>query len=295
MADAVILERGYRHYEGPRLGRRGAVAAIVWDGVRRSLGLRRKARRKVFPWAVIAVTLGGAAIFLAIHYAASVALGGGIDLNLPQNGEFFDFQGIIWLLFIASAAPELLIPDRTEGVLSVYFSRPLRVGDYLLGKGAAIGLLTTGAYLLPQLTLFFGLGALSSEGFLRYVADNADVLWKIGAVTIVFLALYASLAMAASAGIPRRGFAAGAFLGGLLILNQVAEVLARADFPLARYFAFLAFERHPRVVRDWIFEIRTVDYIPTAMGFEPWHSLAAVFAIVAACWAAIWLRYRKLA
>ncbi len=295
MSDAVISERGYRHYGGRRLGRRGAIRAIVWDGVRRTLGLRRKGRRKVFPWALIAVTLGGASIFLAIHYAASVALGGGIDLDLPQNGEFFDFQALIWLLFIALAAPELLIPDRTQGVLSVYFSRPLRVSDYLAAKAAAIAFLVLGAYLIPQLTLHLGLAALSDSGFLAYLFENLDVLWKIGAVALVYLSVHASVAMALAAVIPRRGFAAGAFLGGLVILNQVIDVVARADFPGARYFAFLAVERHPRIVRDWAFDITTVDYTPLAVGFEPWHSLVAAAALVFISWAVVWFRYSKLA
>ncbi|MFQ5966415.1 MAG: hypothetical protein ACE5MI_02255 [Acidimicrobiia bacterium] len=295
MSDAVILERGYRHYDGPRLGRKGAMRAIVWDGVRRTLGLRRKARRKIFPWSLIAVTFGGAAIFLALHYAASVALGGGIDLELPTYGEFFDFLGLIWLLFIALAAPELLIPDRAQGVLSVYFSRPLRVTDYLGAKAASIAVLVFSAYLIPQLTLHLGLASLSDDGFLRYLVDNAGVLWKVAFVASVYVAVHASLAMAVAAVIPRRGFAAGVFLGGALILNQLTAVIARADFPGARYFAFLAVERHPRIVRDWVFDITTVDYTPIAVGFEPWHSLVAAAIIVLASWTVVWLRYRRIA
>ena len=44
---AVIVDRGYRHYEGVRTGRRGAMLAILREGYRRALGLRRKAKRKV--------------------------------------------------------------------------------------------------------------------------------------------------------------------------------------------------------------------------------------------------------
>ena len=46
MADQVIYDRGYRTYDGPRLGPKGARRAVYKDGVRRVLGLGRKARRR---------------------------------------------------------------------------------------------------------------------------------------------------------------------------------------------------------------------------------------------------------
>jgi ABC-2 type transport system permease protein len=295
MADAIIVDRGYRRYEGARNGRAGAVQAIIREGIRRTLGLRRKARRKVLPWTLIAITFIGVSVFLGIHFVASAALGGGIDLNLPRNGEFFDFVSVIWLLFIAMAAPELLVPDRTQGVLSVYFSRPLRVGDYLAAKAAALALLVLSAYLIPQVVLHLGLASLSADGFLVYLRENLDVLWKITAVSFVYLAVHGSIAMAVSAVIPRRGLAAGAFLGGLLILNGLAAAASNASFAAARYFALAAFEQHPRIVRDWVFDITTVDYIPIAAGFEPWHSLVVAVAIVVVSWLIVSRRYRRLA
>lgn len=294
MSDAVILDRGYRHYDGQRYGRRGATRAIVREGIRRILGLRRKARRKIFPWTVIAITFIGVAILLGIHFARAAFLGG-IDLELPQNGELFDFTSVIWLLFIAFAAPELLIPDRTQGVLSVYFSRPLLVSDYLLGKVGAIAFLVLGAYLVPQVALHLGLASLSDEGFLPYLGDNLDVLWQMGATALVYFAMHASVALTMAALIPRRGFAAGAFLGVMLVATPIIRLLATSDLPAARWLSFLALERHPRVVRDWWFDITTESYITTELGFEPWMSLAATILVTAVAGVVIYSRYRKLA
>ena len=292
MADAVILDRGYRHYDGPRYGRAGAMRAIVREGIRRILGLRRKARRKIIPWSLIAITLVGATVFIAIHFIAGEELGEVLGF---RNGELFDFLSVVWLLFIALAAPELLIPDRTQGVLSIYFSRPLRISDYLAAKAGALAALVTGAYLIPQLALFIGLAALSEDGFLGFVRGNLDVLWKIVAITLIYMAVHSSVAMSMSALIPKRGFAIAAFLGALLILNPVVFLISQSSIPGARYYALLAIEQHPRIVRDWAFDIQTVDYIPAQAGFEPWHSLAVALVVVIVAWVIIWIRYRKLA
>ena len=72
----------------------------------------------------------------------------------------------ISLLFIALAGPLLLIPDRTKGVLSVYFSRPLTVDGYLTSKVGAFVTVVAAIYILPQVVLHLGLALIAEEGFL---------------------------------------------------------------------------------------------------------------------------------
>ena len=131
MTDQVIYDRGYRTYEGERTGPAGARRAVYRDGIRRVLGLRRKAREKVFPWIMIAVAVGMAAIVIGVHWFIG-DIAQSLNEGVPTYGELFDLYSWIGLLFIAFAGPWLLIPDRTRGVLSVYFSRPLTVDGYLM-------------------------------------------------------------------------------------------------------------------------------------------------------------------
>jgi hypothetical protein len=49
VSDQVLYDRGYRTYDGERTGPSGARKAVYKDGVRRVLGLGRKAREKVYP------------------------------------------------------------------------------------------------------------------------------------------------------------------------------------------------------------------------------------------------------
>ena len=107
--------------------------AIARDGIRRILGLRRKARRKILPWSLLVIGVVMAAVIIGLHFVAG-SIAAGAEEGLPTYPDLFDLYSWVALLFIAVTGTELLIPDRTQGVLSVYFSRPMRVGDYLTGK-----------------------------------------------------------------------------------------------------------------------------------------------------------------
>ena len=292
---AVIVDRGYRHYEGERTGRRGAVRAVVKEGFRRVLGLRRKAKYKVLPWILIGLALAAAAVLVAVAWVAS-DVGGEVDGAIPSYAGFFDFISIVALLFAAYAGPQLLVPDRTRKVLDVYFSRPLTAWDYLLAKGAAYAAVILSFWLVPQLILHLGYAALSPLGFLSYLGQTADVLWKTPLAALAYFTLYTSLVFLASAFINRVGGAAAAFLGGLLGLNLVAAFFENAtEAPGARWGTLLALEQHPRYIRDWIFGRESDVIIPASAGFGPEASLAAVIGLAVLCTALAGWRYRRLA
>lgn len=293
MTDQVIFDRGYRTYEGERTGPSGARRAVYREGLKRILGLGRKARLKVFPWSLISIALISAAIFIGIHWAIG-DIAESVGQGVPSYGGLFDFYSAISLLFIAFAGPQLLIPDRTKGVLSVYFSRPLTVDGYLISKVGSFATLVGAFYIVPQTVLHVGLALISDDGFLPYLGDNLDILWKVPATTLAFVALHGSLVFILSSVIGRTGIAAAAFLGILTAGTGIAARVAEAAFAGARWVSLLALEHHPRIIRDHLFE-DTVEYPAEAAGFEVWASVA-VIAVLAAV--AIWFvrtRYRRLA
>lgn len=294
MTDAVIYDRGYRRYEGERRGRASIRRAIVVDGIRRILGLRRKARRKVLPWGLLAVGVLMGAVLIGLHFAA-----GSIDeafrQGLPSYGQLFDLYSRIALLFVAITGPELLGPDRAQGVLSVYFSRPMSAGDYVRAKGTAYLVMALGIYLVPQLAFHLGMAALSDEGFVSYLTGNLDILWKVGLVALCFVAVHGGTLAVLSSHIDRTPFAAAAFLGVFIAGGNIARVLSTSDVPGARWFSLLAFDDHARYVRDRIFDIDLGRYAPEVAGFDPWISgiAIAVVAVGGAVWTLV--RYRRLA
>ena len=293
MTDQVIFDRGYRTYDGPKSGPSGARGAVYKDGIRRVLGLGRKARQKIFPWALLSIALIAAAVFIGIHWVI-----GNIEESLregvPTYGGLFDFYSAISLLFIALAGPQLLVPDRTSGALSVYFSRPLTVDGYLGAKAASFATVVGAIYLIPQLVLHLGLAIISSDGFLPYLSETSDVLWKVPVTTLAFVALHGAVVFVLSTTIDRTGIAAAAFLGLLTAGGGIAGRVSEATFPGARWASLLAFDHHPRIIRDHLFG-DTVEYPAEAAGFGPWTSVVMVVALVVAATWFVRYRYKKLA
>lgn len=293
MTDQVIYDRGYRTYEGERTGPSGARRAVYKDGIRRILGLGRKARDKVYPWLMIAIALAMAAIVIGVHWLIG-DLAESLSEGVPSYGELFDLYSWIGLLFIAFAGPWLLIPDRTRGVLSVYFSRPLTVDGYLVSKVGAFATVVGAIYLVPQIVLHLGLGLISDDGFLTYMGDNLDVLWKVPVTTLAFVAMHGALALLLSAVIARPGIASAAFLGVLIPGRFIAAQISEASFAGARWTSLLAFDHLPRVIRDALFR-DTVTYPAESAGFGGWTAAAVIGAAVVVSAVLVRARYRRLA
>jgi ABC-2 type transport system permease protein len=293
MTDQVIYDRGYRTYDGERTGPGGARKAVYKDGIRRVLGLGRKAREKVYPWVMISIAIGMAAIIIGVHWFIG-DLAQSLSEGVPTYGELFDLYSWIGLLFIAFAAPWLLIPDRTRGVLSVYFSRPLTVDGYLSSKVGAFATVVGGIYLIPQLVLHLGLGLISDDGFLTYMGANLDVLWKVPVITLSFVAMHGALAFLVSAIVNRPGVASAAFLGVLIPGRFIAAQISEATFPGARWTSLLAFDHLPRIIRDDLFR-DTVTYPAESVGFNGWTAAAVITVAVVFSAIIVRARYRRLA
>lgn len=293
MTDQVIYDRGYRTYEGPRTGPKGARRAVYREGIRRVLGLGRKARRKVFPWALISIALIAAAVFIGVHWAI-----GNIEESLregvPTYGGLFDFYSAISLLFIALAGPQLLAPDRSSGALSVYFSRPLTVDGYLGAKVGAFATVVGAIYIVPQIVLHIGLALISSDGFLPYMGDTLDVLWKVPVTTLAFIGLHGGIVFILASVIDRTGIAAAAFLGLIVAGSGIAAAVGAAGFPGSRWISLASIDQHPRIIRDYFFG-DTVEYPAEGAGFTVWASVIFITIVVVAAVIFVRNRYRKLA
>lgn len=294
MSDAVIYDRGYRSYEGELTGRGGARRAIVRDGIRRVLGLRRKARRKVLPWGLLSLGVLMAAVFIGLQFVAGSIAAAAAE-GLPSYPQLFDVYSRVSLLFLAVTMPELLGPDRRQGVLSVYFSRPLTVADYLGAKAVAYLVMASSIYLVPQLAFHLGRAALNGDGFVAYLTGNLDILWQVGASTLAFVAIHGGVLAIISAYVDRTPFAAATFLGVLIAGDNLARVISEADFAGARWVSLLSLDSHARYIRDWVFDVDLGRYPMEAAGFSPWASVAVIAAV--AILGSTWIlgRYRRLA
>ncbi|HEY5649853.1 MAG TPA: ABC transporter permease [Acidimicrobiia bacterium] len=285
MPEGVVFDLGYRPHEGPRLGRSGARWALYRDGLRRVLGLRRRARRKVFPIVLMSIAVMPALFFVAFSVVAGEF---DTDAELFGHAMYFELTGVMALIFVALAAGELLVPDRVNGTLAVYASRPLTTTDYLVARTASLGTVVVGFLWLPHVVLFVGRACV--DGFGSYVADNWPTLWQTLLASVVYFAAYAPLALLIATVSKRGGIAAVLFLGILLISGGATAALVDSGF---RTLGLLALNQHPGYVKDWILDANSHDWIPQLAGYDAIVSLVVILTLAALFGLLIVIRQQK--
>jgi ABC-2 type transport system permease protein len=279
----VIHDIGYQRYQGERLGRGYAVRSLWSHSLRTAYGVGRTAKAKIFPWLVVGIAGSVAIVVTAIRAATGeVALS---YLDYPQSV----FPLIV--LFAAVAAPELVSRELRTGVLSLYFSRPLRRSDYGLAKLAA---LVSAIWLLlagPMLVMFLG-GVFSVDGWSAIWEEVGDFAAGLAYAAINALVIGAIALLVASL-MGRRAVAAGAIVATFLVTTPIVGVLSAVDSESANRLAGL-FSPATLVigVRQWVFGgspdegLDIGDYGPLFV--------SVALALVVACVGLILVRYRKV-
>jgi ABC-2 type transport system permease protein len=219
-ADAEIRDVRYGTYAGERRGRGAAVLSLARWGALRSLGARRGWKAKAVPITLILLALAPAVIVLGVR--ALFADQTGIDLTdaLPFSG-YQAIIGVVILLFAGITTPELLCPDRRDGLLQLYFSTAVSRGEYLAGRviGAIAPLLLV--TLVPMLVLYVGI-LVFEEHPVGYLEENWAELPRIAAAGVILAVYYGLVGLAVSSLTGRRAFA----IGGYLLLLVAPTVLA---------------------------------------------------------------------
>ena len=283
----TIYDIGYRHYEGARLGRRGAVGAIASAGLRAVFGMGRSGRAKVLPWGLVVLALAPAVIAVAIRVLA------GDILELYSYDNYLWGIGALFMIFVAAQAPELVVNDMRHRVLPLYFSRPISRFDYVVAKlGAlAVGLLVL--TLVPVLLLFAG-RVLAAEDVVGALGDEIGALPGIIGTGVIHAVALASLGLAISSLAGRRAYAAGATLGVFLVGGVVSAIFAEAGGALADYSPFV----NPLAIldgaREWLFGGSVLES-PVGQSDVPlWTYGVAIAVLMLVSWAILALRYRRV-
>jgi len=289
MAEGVVFDLGYKPHEGPRLGRSGARRALIKDGLRKVLGLRRKTRRKVLP-----IVLMSIAVMPALFFTAFAVVAGEFDVSetIFGHADYFDLNGSMALIFVALASSELLIPDRIHGTMSVYASRPLTTPDYVTGRAGALAIVVIAFLWIPHLVLFVGRAWVSNQGLGSYVVDNYQLLGETALVSVVYFIGYTSIAFLVAAFSKRTAVAAGVYLGVIMLSGGATDALVEAGYDV---FGLGAVLDHPSYVKDWILGSSSTDLIPYRAGMEPIMSLAVILALAVVAGLVVNGRYRRAA
>lgn len=214
-ARGVIHDRGYRRYDGPRLGRAQIVRALLWHSFRSALGIGRGPKAKILP--VIAFV---ALCLPAIINAVSVARGG--QQIVTYQSYSFPLRVIVLTIFAAAQAPELVSRDLRSKVLPLYFSRPMRRGDYPLAKYLAF----TAACLLlveiPLVLLYLGTIASSTSGG---IWPNTRGFLGGLAIGVMWAALTSAIGLALASLSGRRAYATGVVAIYFFLTFTLAQII----------------------------------------------------------------------
>jgi ABC-type transport system involved in multi-copper enzyme maturation permease subunit len=195
---ATIREKGYYHWDGRLEERR-----FPWWPITRT-GIQLAFRKKWFKF-VFAFGFSPAVVFLVLIYISErledfKSMFGGKERLITVNPKFFmDFLTNGFLVFIivmvlVFAGAGLIADDLKHNSLQIYFARPLRKKDYLLGKMAVIFFFVLILTFVPALVLY--VFKLVFAGSFRFVLEYPWLLLSIvgfAALMTVFFAFYTLL------------------------------------------------------------------------------------------------------
>ncbi|HET6650259.1 MAG TPA: ABC transporter permease [Candidatus Limnocylindria bacterium] len=280
----TIYDIGYRHYDGPRLGRRGAIGAIVGAGLRAVFGFGRSGRSKIIPWGAVILAALPAVVAVAVRVLAGDIL------------DLYDYDGYVWNIgallpiFIAAQAPELVVNDIRHRVLPLYFSRPIRRIDYVAAKIAALAIGLLAITLAPVLLLFIG-RVLSTDDLVAAVGEEIGAMPEIIGNGVIHAVVLASIGLAICSLAGRRAYAAGAVLAVFLIGGVISDSFSENGQDVAAFVSPLAVLDG---TRQWLFG-GAVDGAPAATSELPLalYGLAALILVLVS-WAVLAVRYRRL-
>ncbi len=291
--EARILDRGYRRYDGPQRGARGAVRTLAIQTAQRALGLRRSFWSKVFPLLAVFIAYVPAIVFVGVTVLVNDLPNGQRLLDdaelLPPFGAYYGFIWAAILVFVAFVAPEVLCTDRRNGMLGLYLASPLNRNTYLLAKALSVtgilALVTVGppALYLVGLTL----NDRGPDGFAGFLG----ILFKVLIAGIAVAALQVALSFAVAATTTRRAAASASIILILLASATLSNTLVQGaglDSNLLVFdLLFLPFELVFRIFGEGHVD-RMWRQVPTSTVVGAYLVWTFGFAFF------VWFRYRRL-
>jgi ABC-2 type transport system permease protein len=293
-----IYDLGYRHYDGPRLGRRYALTSLVTYTLRTTYGIGRGGRAKIVPFGLAALVVIPAVIAVAILAVARQAGDAGQLLEESSPLRYDSLYGAIAqivFLFCAAQAPELLGKDQRYHVLSLYFSRALARSDYVVARvgGFAIAILLL--VLVPQLIVFVG-RILSAPDVVAEIGKNLPVVPAIVGQGLLTAGLLGAIAVTISAFTPRRAYATAGIIAVVVvppIIAQLADQIARHD--LARWAVLASAQDVLSATNAWLFDVQPDSDAVRSAGLPPEVYVGTAIAVILVLGAILLRRYQRIA
>ncbi len=285
-----VYDIGYQRYDGPREGRARARKAVWINGVRTALGLGRGWTSKILPGLLLLALMIPALVFTLIASTLPVT-----SSEIPDHSDYYQIASIVLLIFSAIIAPELLTADRRNGVINLYFVRPMSPTDYVVGRWLAFFSITLVLVYLPQIALLTGL-TLGADIPLDHLRDNWQVVPRFLGAGFVLALFTTTIPLSVASFTTRRAYAAAIVIGIWVIAavtgNALVEELQGENI---KWFALIDLRSVPIYINDMIFAKVSDSDINTVANDLPRAAVIAWYlALVVVPGTLLWWRYRNL-
>jgi len=214
MNDTTIHDLGYRRYEGAREGMPGAWRALFAQGFRAMFGFGRPLTTKAVPAFVLAATMLPC---LAVLAASSANKG-----QLPITyGTLIQSQLILFVLFAAAQAPEVMSHDQQHRVLPLILTRDVTRDVYASARIAAVLCALLVVCAAPLLLLYIGeigIAVDPATAFRKMGTKAGPVLMQATLTAWVIGSIGAAMASMTA----RRSYATASVIGVFLVAAAVS-------------------------------------------------------------------------
>ncbi|UBU14373.1 ABC transporter permease [Nonomuraea gerenzanensis] len=281
-----IYDIGYRHYDGPRLGRGYSTRALAVHSLRGVFGLGRPARSKIVPFALAAIMLMPAVVSIALMALLK-------QRGIAYSGFAVIMQAVV-AIFLAAQAPTVVAPDLRYRVLPLYLSRPVTITEYVGAKVAAMTVAVFALIAVPLTLIYLGELVVDMPG----PPATGEYLGAM-LMTLLLAVLLSAFGLALASFTPRRGLGVASVITVYLLSSASVPIVYGSLYSTgnesAAAWAWLA---NPfwlvDSVQHWLFgtprhSIEDAAY-PSGLA-----SAVVLVLLIAAGLAALALRYRKAA
>jgi ABC-2 type transport system permease protein len=276
---AMVADRRFQHYTGPRMGVLFAFASLVRYSFGWILGRKRSVRYGILPSIVVVVAFLPAVIVVVV--AAVVPA----NVTMPTYRDLYGFILTAIYLFVALTAPELICPDRRHGTLRMYITSNLNAPTYVAAKLLAAWLVLAILTIGPILLQFAGY-TFVGRGPGNF-GDGLRTLAEILASGLTMAIFFGTLALAASSLTDRNSFAsAGIILG--FVLSAAAIGILQGVLKAPDWITLVAPNQLPLEAVNRIYQ-----GVTTHPNLANWQVAAALAAWVLGGLAVLALRYRS--
>lgn len=283
--DTAIHDLGYRRYEGIREGPRGAWIAIFSQGVRTMFGLGRTAKAKAAPVFVIVITL---LQVIAALFASSVTQGAvPVRYGMVMQGSL-----LLYVLFIAAQAPEVLSRDQQHRILPLVLTRASSRQAYASARLASVIFSLFILVFSCLMLLYLGEIGLAVDPAKRFGEVGDHIFPVFGLATLISLA-FGGLGAGVAAWSPRRAFATASIIALFLLLAAISNGLADLVGVASRSAEMLSPVEATRTLTMLFFD-ETNRGFETNPPMEAWAYVALLIGFAAVGALLLQLRLRRL-